>query len=131
MKNQVKSFFSRLAAARRKIVATNDSEDDLASLSEIDDISGNQWMEELESLEEEQERCSLLEAVESQIGITHPVIYDTFDLCELNKQNRLNVFKIIMLKEICSTFDITFKSRDNKGMLVTKLKEMLDQCSCR
>ena len=130
-KNQVKSFFSRLAAARRKIVATNDSEDDLASLSEIDDISGNQWMEELESLEEEQERCSLLEAVESQIGITHPVIYDTFDLCELNKQNRLNVFKIIMLKEICSTFDITFKSRDNKGMLVTKLKEMLDQCSCR
>ena len=83
-KNQVKSFFSRLAAARRKIVATNDSEDDLASIFEIDDISGNQWMEELESLEEEQERCSLLEAVESQIGITHPVIYDTFDLCEFN-----------------------------------------------
>ena len=39
-KNHVKSFFSRLAAARRKIVATNDSKDDLASLSEIDDISG-------------------------------------------------------------------------------------------
>ena len=80
-KNQVKSFSSRLAAAGRKIVATNDSEDDLASLSEIDDISRNQRMAELESLEEEQERCSLLEAVESQIGITHPVIYDTFDFC--------------------------------------------------
>jgi hypothetical protein len=45
-KNQVKSFFSRLAAARRKNVGTNDSEDDLVSLSEIDDVSGNQWMED-------------------------------------------------------------------------------------
>ncbi|CAB4022439.1 Hypothetical predicted protein, partial [Paramuricea clavata] len=127
-KNQVKSFFSRLAAARRKNVGTNDSEDDLVSLSEIDDVSGNHWMEELESLEEEQERCSLLEAVESQMGVTHPIIYDTYDLCECNEQNRLNVFKIVMLKEICSTFDIGFKSRETKGMLIAKLKEMLDQC---
>ena len=65
-KNQVKHFFPRLAAARRKNIATNDSEDDLVSLSEFDDVSGNHWMEEVESLEEEQERCSLLEAVESR-----------------------------------------------------------------
>jgi Arf-GAP/Rho-GAP domain/ANK repeat/PH domain-containing protein 3 len=129
-KNQVKGFFSRLAVARRKNVGTNDSEDDLVSLSEIDDVSGNQWMEELESLQEEQERCSLLEAVESQMGVTHPIIFDTYDLCECNEQNRLNVFKIVMLKEICSTFDIAFKSRETKGMLLAKLKEMLDQCSC-
>ena len=90
--------FSRLAAACRKNIATNDSEDDLVSLSEFDDVSGNHWLEE--SLEEEQEKCSLLEAVESLIGVTHPIIYDTYDLCEFNKQNRLNVFKIVMLKEI-------------------------------
>jgi hypothetical protein len=34
-----------------------------------------------------------------------------------------------MLNEICSTFDIGFKSRETKGMLIAKLKEMLDQCS--
>ena len=129
-KNQVKSFLSRLAAAHRKNVGTNDSEDDVVGLSEIDDVSESQWMDEVESLEEEQERCSLLEAVESQMGVTHPIIYDTYDLCECNKENRLNIFKIVMLKEICSTFDIAFKSRDTKGMLITKLKEMLDQCSC-
>jgi hypothetical protein len=84
----------------------------------------------LESLEEEQERCSLLEAVESQMGVTHPIIYYTYDLCECNEQNRLNVFKIVMLKEICNTFDIAFKLRETKGMLIAKLKEMLDQCSC-
>ena len=95
-------LFSRLAAARRKNIATKDSEDDLVSLSEFDDVSGNHWMEEVESLEEEQERCSLLEAVKSQIGVTHPINYDTYDLCEFNEQNRLNVFKIVMLKEICS-----------------------------
>ena len=119
-KNQVKNIFSRLAAARRKNIATNDSEDDLVSLSEFDDVSGNHWMEEVESWEEEQERCSLLEAVERQIGVTHPIIYDTYDLCEFNKQNRPNVFKVVMLKEICSTFDIAFKSRDTKRMLIAK-----------
>ena len=116
---------------RRKNIATKDSEDDLVSLSEFDDVSGNHWLKEVESLKEEQEKCSLLEAVESLIGVTHPIIYDTHNLCKFNRQNRLNVFKIVMLKEICSTFDIAFKSRDTKGMLIAKLKEMLDQCSCR
>ena len=97
-KESGEKLFSRLAAARRNNVGTNESEDDLVSLSEIDDVSGNQWMEELESLEEEQERCSLLEAVESQMGVTHTIIYDTYELCECNEQNRLNVFKIVMLK---------------------------------
>jgi hypothetical protein len=54
------------------------------------DMRNTRWMEELESLEEEQERCSLLEAVESQMGVTHPIIYDTYDLCECNEQNLLN-----------------------------------------
>ena len=116
-KESGEKLFSRLAAARGKNIATNDSEDDLVSLSEFDDVSGNHWMEKVESLEEEQGRCSLPEAVESQIGVTHPIIYDTYDLCEFNEQNRLNVFKIVMLKEICVTFDIAFKSRDTKGML--------------
>ena len=99
-------------------------------------MTRNPWKEVEERLGEEQERCSLLEAVESQIGVTHPIIYDTYNLCEFNKQNQLNVFKIVMLREICNTFDIAYKFRDTKGRLIAKLKEMLDQrmtfeCSCR
>ena len=48
----------------------------------------------------------------NQIGVTHPIIYDTYNLCEFNKQNHLNVFKIVMLKEICSTFVKTYMNNE-------------------
>ncbi len=63
----------------------------------------------MESLEEEQERWSLLQSVNNEMEVTHPIIYDTYDLCECNKENQLSIFKVAMLKEICSYFDIAYK----------------------
>ena len=55
-KDQIKGFFSRLAAARRKAGATNAGENTLNSQQVDNDVADKQWMDEVESLEEEQER---------------------------------------------------------------------------
>ena len=48
---------------------------------------------------------------EAEINVCHPIIYDTYNLCELHAQGRLAAFKVTMLKEICKYFELKFSSR--------------------
>jgi len=70
------------------------------------------------------------EAVLGIVGLTHPILYDIYDLCRFTREARLPTFKMKMLKEICTHFDLPFQPRDTKADLVTKVKEMLSECSC-
>lgn len=85
-KTQIQGFFSRLAAARRKLQGvigmSEDQEDDV------------------ECLQEDSERQELMEMLNSQINVSHPICYDTYDLCERYHSNTLNKFDVAMLKTI-------------------------------
>ena len=76
-------IFSRLSAKRKqsdgKLTFSDDDEPD-------DD---EELAEEYASLTDEQmlEKASV--AVQSEIGVKHPVIYDVYNLCEMVFENRL------------------------------------------
>ena len=65
-----------------------------------------------------------VESVVTEIGLTHPIVYDFYDLCDYVKKEKLNYFTVSMLKEICTFFELPFKSRDSKALLMSKIKEM-------
>ena len=71
-----------------------------------------------------------LESVLTEIGLTHPIVYDIYDLCDYVKKEKLNHFTVSMLKEICTFFELPFKSRDSKALLMSKIKEMTHECQC-
>ena len=89
-KSQVQGFFSRLAATRRR--------------------QGNEeiQIEDVLAEEEEQERQEVLESVAAQLSPRHPICYDSYCLCDLAREDRLDRFSVVMLKEILKYFEVPF-----------------------
>ena len=61
-----------------------------------------------------------VEPVVTEIGLTHPIVYDIYDLYDYVKKEKLNSFTVSMLKEICTFFKLPNKSRDSKAFLMSK-----------
>ena len=80
--------------------------------------------------EKEVSHMTTVESVVTEIGLTHPIVYDFYDLCDYVKKEKLNYFTVSVLKEICIFFELTFKSRDSKAVLMSKIKEMTHECQC-
>ena len=112
-KSQVQGFFSRLAATRRR--------------------QGNQevQIEDVYAEEEEQERHGVLENIAAQLSPRHPICYDSYCLCDLSRDEKLDGFSVVMLKEILKYFEVPFASRDRKKNLVVNLSKFLEGCECR
>ena len=71
-KTQIKSF-SRLAASRRK-------ENGLVGMS--------LEREDVECLVKDSERQGLIESTTHELGLKHPITYDTYDLCEYHHRKK-------------------------------------------
>ena len=115
-KNQVQSFFSRMAAARRK-------EQGVVGLS-------TEKEEDIQCLQEYSEREDLINTVNEEINVAHPICFDSYDLCERYHSNTLQEFNVAMLRSICNHFEIPVKSRDKKKFLLDKLTVMMSECEC-
>ena len=116
-KNQIKSYFSRLASAKRKGQQTDDVDDG----GELENILGEQ---------EENSRQLLINNIIEKIGLRHPICYDVYDLCEYCKGSKRSKFNVVMLKAILRNFDISFKSKDRKKDLVEHLAAFVQKCPC-
>ena len=82
-KLQIQGFFSRVSTKRKQSDGKETSSDD-------DEPDNNEELAvEYASLTDEQmlEKASV--AVQSEIGVKHPVIYDVYNLCEMAFENRL------------------------------------------
>ena len=123
-KTQIKSFFSRMAAKAKKgqLQDTQQSDADTEQDSDSD--------EEYAHLEDEEQMRATREAVLADIDITHPIMYDVFDLCKMTDEKKLTSFTVKMLREICTSLEIPFKYRDTKDVLIGKVTEMVSNCSC-
>ena len=118
-KCQIQGFFSRLSAS---IKQGSQKRTELLSEVELD--------KECACKLDEEHLRETREVVLGKIGLTHPILYDIYDLCTFARQEKLPAFKVKMLREICTHFDLPFRSRDTKAVLVSKLKEMISECSC-
>lgn len=54
--------------------------------------------------EEEQERQEVLESVATQLSPRHPICNDSYCLCDLAREDRLDGFSVVILKEIQKIF---------------------------
>ena len=115
-KTQIQSFFSRLAASRRK---------EQGSLG-----MSFEKAEDVECLVEDTERQELLEEIADHVGLKHPVTFDVYDLCEYYHQGKLSAFNVQMLKNILSYLEVPFKSKDKKSILLSKLSVVIGACNC-
>ena len=102
---QVTSFFSRLAAAKR--VATAESQDE-----------EEEYQEEMERIQE-QNIQDLSNEVMSEISIQHPIMYDTHNICEIVADSKLTKFSVQMLQDMCNFYqlDIAIHKRKTKEAL--------------
>ncbi len=87
---QIKSFFSRLAKKKREAKA--DSSED--KMEEDEEARINE-----RSLEE------LTVNVMNEIGLIHPIMFESYNLCELAACSKLSKFSISMLQEICVYYE--------------------------
>ena len=89
-------FFSRLAASRR----TKAHREALN--------------EDVQAEEEEQERRVVLEKVATHFGPKHRICYDSYCLCDLPHEKKLETFSVAMLKDMLKYFEIPFRSCHRK-----------------
>ena len=83
---QIQGSFSRLSSSRGKRVGPSPS-------IAVDDKSGEELIDE-----NEVSHMTTVESVVTEIGLTHPIVYDIYDLCEYVKKEKLNYFTVSMLK---------------------------------
>lgn len=95
-----------------------------------DDDDLDEWLEEVEEIEEINDRNALKDVVLQEIALQHPVIFDSYNLCDIYEHKELTKFSVKMLKEICSELEIKLKSRDTKMTIVDKLTAELSKCTC-
>ena len=116
-KSQIQGFFSRLSSSRRKKPdpAPSADRDDTAEQSlDMEDIN----------------HMTIVEEVINEIGLCHPIVYDIYDLCEYARKGKLSSFAVSMLKDICTFFEVPFRSKDTKVILISKVKQMISECPC-
>ena len=110
--SQIKGFFSRLTSSRKR-----------STPLETETESDDEW-EEFES------ELELLNSIHERIGLKHPIIYDTFNLCEYAAKGRLAKLNNTILKEILDHYEIIYTSKERKQDFVTKIEEMVKECGC-
>ena len=118
---QITSFFSRSAAKRN-----------LRAHSHVPVVSDEEEEEDGEAVNIETAFCELRDHVMANVQPTHPICFQSYNLCHMMSNSKLSSFSITMLKDICEYFlidteDITTK---RKAPYISRLENFLKQCSC-
>ena len=116
-KSQIQGFFSRLSSSRKR------------KTSPIPNTGGDDTDEDCLD-QEDLDHMNTVQTVVKEIGLSHPIFYDIYDLCDCARNEKLSSFTVSMLKEIFTFYDVPFKSRDTKAVLVSKVKEITSECPC-
>ena len=105
---QIKSYFSRSAAKIKQA----------ESVAEID----------VPAIDEEMAYSSAHDKI-----ISHPILYDTYHLCQLYATNKLTRFIISFLQDICTYFQLEIDSlpATRKAPYVGLINELIKSCTCK
>eukprot|EP00058_Branchiostoma_floridae_P002227 XP_002587715.1 hypothetical protein BRAFLDRAFT_94618 [Branchiostoma floridae] len=120
---QVSSFFSRLAA-RRKCQGIPEK---------VQEEGEEELYEEDLTHEMHVAQESLFATVIRELGLTHPVLFDTYNLCDLYAKHKLATLGLPLLQMICDSFglDTQHITLRRKAPYITKLEQLVETCSCR
>ena len=77
----------------------------------------------------EKERQNTIDEVVSQVGLNHLITFDGYDVCEQVRLSPLSQFHVTLLKTMCSHFKLPYKTREVKASLLSKPRNMVEECS--
>ena len=86
---------------------------------------------ETEDIEKEIE--DLAGEVMEELAFRHPIMFDTYNICEMATNNKLQKFSIQMLQDICKfhELNVTAITCKRKQPYVDLLNGLVEQCSCQ
>ncbi|CAB3988466.1 Hypothetical predicted protein [Paramuricea clavata] len=91
-KTQIQSFFSRLAARKRK--RQTEGKETALGGDNADAENEEQFLEDEIKFLIEKHRNQVIEEVLDQVGLVNPITYDGYNICELAKLDKLSRFKV-------------------------------------
>ena len=117
-KSQIQGFSFKLSSSRGKkpVPALSTGKDDTAEQSPPD--------------KEDINHMTIVEAVINEVGLCHPIVYDFYYLCEYAREEKLSSFTVSMLKDVCTFFEVPFRSKDTKVILIPKVEQVISECPC-
>ena len=111
---QMQSYFSRMAAKLKNRHDEGIAEEDITAA-------------------EEEDAYSLTRAtVIDQCRLTHPVVFESFNLCILYASSGFKKLSIAVLRTMCEHFDFEVGSisRSPKAPYIALLSSLVEECSC-
>ena len=111
---QVKSYFSRKVA---KIKQVGES-----GVETVDD----------KAIEDQGAYTAARDNILRECQITHPVLYDTYNLCGMQSKKKLNRLSVALLRQICIYFDLKVDGLPDKrkAPYITLISDLVETCSC-
>ena len=115
---QIQSYFSRKASKLRHAHSDDDEQAEQDA--------------EIMAAEDEVAHASYRSVVLQEVALRHPIIFDTFNLCEKHGSGKLRQLSISVLRSICDYYHIdvaNIKGR-RKAPYLSLLGELLETCDC-
>ena len=114
---QIASFFSRLSSKKSvpEASSTSDNDDDDEDDNDNDD-----------DLSSKKEYLRIQGEILNEISLNHPIIYDSYNICDMVATSKLPKFSIAMLQVICRYFELERRKKPYVDMLVN----LVQSCTC-
>ena len=77
-------------------------------------------------LDEKERQNTIDEVVSRQVGLSHPITFDGYDVCEQIRFNTLPKFNVTMIKALSSHFELPYKTREVKASLLSKPRNIVE-----
>ena len=77
----------------------------------------------------EKERQNTIDEVVSQVGLSHLITFDDYDVCEQVRLSPLSKFQVTLLKAMFSHFELPYKIREVKASSLNKPRNVVEECS--
>lgn len=111
---QIKSYFSRSFAKKKA--------GDPDSMENTDE----------KAVKDQSQYSSARDHILQECQITHPVIYDNLNLCQMHSKDKLKKLSVALLRHICMFFeyDVESLSQSRKAPYLALISELVQGCSC-
>lgn len=90
-------------------------------------------IEENQNVEDEEAFSEMRSEILQDVSLSHPICYDSYNICELIADSKLSKFAIQMLQNICEHFDIPTADIKvkRKAPYIERLISFGKKCTCQ
>ena len=86
----------------------------------------------MEAAQDQQAFDDVRQLVLDEVELLHPIVFDTYNLCDMYKEKKLCKLTVRVLKTVSSHFDLTPETAANrrKAPYLSAIEQLIRSCSC-